>query len=90
MAGIASYTDAGGATQTTSTNEHVRNTSPIKINEYRIGSTGNGSNSFIELYNAGSSTVDLSGWKTFPCQISRAAWERGRSQRLPVAKIARP
>jgi hypothetical protein len=48
--------------QSASIAENVRNTSPIKINEFRIGSTGNNSNSFIELYNAGNSNVDLSGW----------------------------
>ena len=44
--------------------ERVRNTSPIKINEFRIGSSTptNGTNSFIELYNAGASPVDISGW----------------------------
>jgi hypothetical protein len=44
--------------------ERVRNTSAIKINEFRIGSStpGNGTNSFIELYNAGAGQVDISGW----------------------------
>ena len=51
-------------TQSASVNEKVRNTSPIKINEFRIGSSTptNGTNSFIELYNAGSGPVDISGW----------------------------
>jgi hypothetical protein len=42
----------------------VRNVSPVKINEFRIsaGSPDNSTNSFIELYNAGASAVDLSGW----------------------------
>ena len=38
--------------------EKVRNVSPVKINEFAI----NGTDSFIELYNAGASDVDLSGW----------------------------
>jgi non-reducing end alpha-L-arabinofuranosidase len=44
--------------------EKVRNVSPIKINEFRVGSgsPGNPTNSFIELYNAGTSQVDLSNW----------------------------
>ena len=45
-----------------STTEKVRNVSPVKINEFRAGSPGNPTNSFIELYNAGSGAVDLSNW----------------------------
>ena len=42
----------------------MRNVSPIKINEFRIsdGSPTNSTNSFIELYNAGASDVDISNW----------------------------
>ncbi|SEF77402.1 Lamin Tail Domain [Bryocella elongata] len=48
----------------TSTFEKVRNVSPIKINEFRVGTGSpiNPTNSFIELYNAGASQVDLSNW----------------------------
>src|SRR4029079_4729352 len=44
--------------------ERVRNTSPIKINEFRIGTSNpaNGTNSFIELYNAGAGPVAIAGW----------------------------
>ena len=44
--------------------EKVRNVSPIKINEFRIsgGSSGNSTDSFIELYNADNSTIDISKW----------------------------
>ncbi len=44
--------------------QKVRNTSPIKINEYRVRSGGpaNATDSFIELYNAGSESVDLTHW----------------------------
>ena len=42
--------------------EKVRNTNPIKINEFRTGTSTNSTNSFIELYNSGDSTVDLSNW----------------------------
>ena len=41
--------------------EKVRNTAPVKINEFRIAGA-NPSDSFIELYNAGDKEVDLSGW----------------------------
>ena len=41
--------------------EKVRNTSPVKINEFRSAGA-NPTDSFIELYNAGDSPVDISGW----------------------------
>jgi hypothetical protein len=42
----------------------VRNALPVKINEFRVasGAPTNATNSFIELINAGSDTVDLSHW----------------------------
>ncbi len=40
----------------------VRNVSPVKINEFRVGAPNNSTNSFIELYNAGSKDVDISNW----------------------------
>ena len=42
----------------------MRNVSPVKINEFRIsaGSATDSTNSFIELYNAGARSVDISGW----------------------------
>ncbi len=57
----ASYT-ANGRKMSDMTAEKVRNVSPVKINEFRAGSPGNSTNSFIELYNAGSKEVDLSNW----------------------------
>ncbi len=53
----ASWT-ANGQTQSETAIEKVRNVSPVKINEFAVNST----DSFIELYNAGDSDVDLSGW----------------------------
>ena len=53
----ASWTTAG-ASQTETGAEKVRNVSPVKINEFAASPT----DSFIELYNAGNSDVDLSGW----------------------------
>ncbi|NMO53803.1 alpha-N-arabinofuranosidase [Actinoplanes sp. TBRC 11911] len=44
------------------TAEKVRNDSPIKINEFRAGTGGNATDSYVELYNAGDRSVDLSGW----------------------------
>jgi non-reducing end alpha-L-arabinofuranosidase len=44
--------------------EKVRNVSPIKINEFRVssGSPDNTTDSFIELYNASESAIDISNW----------------------------
>ncbi len=55
-------TSGGKYSETTA--EKVRNVDPIKINEFRIsaGSPTNSTNSFIELYNAGSASVDISNW----------------------------
>jgi hypothetical protein len=63
LVGSASYT-AGGATQTETTAEKVRNVSPVKINEFAVstGAPADPTNSFIELYNAGAGAVDISNW----------------------------
>jgi len=61
----ASWTNAAsGSRQVETAVEKVRNASPIKINEYRVrsGAPANPTNSFIELYNAGSQSVDISNW----------------------------
>ncbi|MGB8603379.1 MAG: arabinofuranosidase catalytic domain-containing protein, partial [Rhizomicrobium sp.] len=43
--------------------EKVRNTSPIKINEFRVSDgSSNATNGYIELYNASNKTADISGW----------------------------
>ena len=51
-----------GATQTETAVEKVRNVSPVRINEFRISSPGNATDSFIELYNSGAAPVDLTNW----------------------------
>jgi sRNA-binding protein len=48
--------------QSASSRENVRDTSPIKINEFRTGTSGNSANGFIELYNASSSPVNIGNW----------------------------
>ncbi len=61
----ASWTNqSSGAKQSETTAEKVRNASPVKINEFRIsaGPPANSTDSFIELYNAGSRDVDISNW----------------------------
>jgi hypothetical protein len=65
LVGNVSWTDStSGRTRSETTREKVRNVGPIRINEFRVsaGAPGNTTNSFIELYNAGTSEVDLSNW----------------------------
>jgi non-reducing end alpha-L-arabinofuranosidase len=70
IAGNASWTNSSsGRKQTETVVAKVRNASPVKINEFRVtsggaasGPSGNPTNSFIELYNAGSEGVDISNW----------------------------
>jgi len=73
LVGNASWTSADGK-QLATTAEKVRNVSPVKINEFRIagGSPANPSNSFIELFNAGSKDVDLSNWTLTEHQTQQA------------------
>ncbi len=65
LVGKAAWTDqTSGVKRSETVAEKVRNVSPIKINEFRTssGSPVNATNSFIELYNAGPRSVDLSNW----------------------------
>jgi sRNA-binding protein len=63
LVAVASWTNpTGGGRQSATTAEKVRNVSPIKINEFRVGTTADPTNAFIELYNSGDRTVDLSRW----------------------------
>src|SRR5207237_2928401 len=63
LIGNASWANPGqGGRQSATAAEKVRNVSPIKINEFRVGTSTNPTNAFIELYNSGDSTVDLSNW----------------------------
>jgi hypothetical protein len=65
LVGRVSWKDpTDGRTVSETTAEKVRNGSPITINEFRVnaGSPENVTDSFIELYNAGTSAVDLSNW----------------------------
>jgi hypothetical protein len=65
LVGNARWTNATTSKKQTETMaEKVRNGSPVRINEFRIssGPPTNASDSFIELYNAGSDSVDLSNW----------------------------
>jgi hypothetical protein len=65
LVGKASWTNSkNGQTQSGTAVEKVRNVNLIKINEFRIsdGSPDNSTDSFIELYNAGDSEIDISNW----------------------------
>ena len=64
LVGSVSWTNSGRTRRRTETiAAKVRNISPIKINEFRIGSgSSNATDSFIELYNPGSASVDISNW----------------------------
>jgi hypothetical protein len=65
IVGTAQWTNqTSGGKQSETMAEKVRNVSPVKINEFRVsdGSVANSTNSFIELYNAGGTSVDISNW----------------------------
>ena len=64
LVGNASWRSAAaGSKQSATIAEQVRSVSPVKINEFRVSSSpANTTNSFIELYNAGASEVDISNW----------------------------
>jgi len=63
LVGNATWTNQEtGAKQSETTAEKVRNVSPVKINEFRISTPADATDSFIELYNAGSRSLDLSNW----------------------------
>jgi hypothetical protein len=75
LTGNVSWTNpANGRKQSETTAEKVRNVRPVKINEFRIsdGSTTNSTNSFIELYNASSRPIDISGWSLTEHQTQQA------------------
>lgn len=67
--------------------EKVRNVSPIKIIEFRVGSEANMTDSFIELYKAGNSEMDISNWMLtqHPTQLPSFC-----SQRIPAGTILGP
>lgn len=64
IVGNATWTNsANGKTSSEAIAEKVRNVSPIKINEFRVSDgSANQTNTFIELYNAGTKEVDISNW----------------------------
>src|SRR6185503_19103510 len=64
LLGVAFWNISDSKERTETTSQKVRNVSPVRINEFAVssGSPANQTNSFIELYNAGSNEVDISNW----------------------------
>jgi non-reducing end alpha-L-arabinofuranosidase len=63
LTGKAEWTSpAASGKQLETTATRVRNVHPIKINEVRFNTSTNATNQFIELYNAGTGSIDLSNW----------------------------
>jgi non-reducing end alpha-L-arabinofuranosidase len=84
LVGNASWTNTmSGAKQSETAVEKVRNILPIKINEFSTGST----NSFIELYNAGASEVDLFNWTLTERPTQQAIFS---TVKIPVATKLAP
>ena len=70
----------GSAKRSETAAEKVRNVSAVKINEFQIasGAPANATNSFIELYNVGTSTVDISNWMLTEHAIQQAIFSAVR------------
>ena len=62
LTGNATWNSQGAGSQSVTASEPVRSTDPIRINEFRVATTGDSTNNFIELYNSGNTTVNLSDW----------------------------
>jgi hypothetical protein len=63
LTGNATWTGSDNQPKTETTYEKVRSVSPVKINEFRVSDgSENSTNSFVELYNAGKTAVDISNW----------------------------
>jgi hypothetical protein len=60
----ARWSNPAGRQFSTTAVEKVRNAAPVRINEFRIssGPPENATDSFIELYNAGARSADISNW----------------------------
>ena len=87
--------DPAGAKHSETTAEKVRNAQPHQ-DRFRdsAGSPGNLTDSFIELYNAGAGSVDISNWTLtqHPAQlpvfsaVKIPSWDQARSSRLLPAR----
>jgi len=75
----ARWTDKAGVKHVETAAEKVRNVSPVRINEFQVGSgaPANATNAFIELYNAarsGAAPVDISNWTLTEHPTQQAAF----------------
>lgn len=68
----AAWKNAAGIRQSETAAEKIRNSAPVRINEFRTGGPGNATNAFIELYNAGSRPADISHWTLTQHQAQQA------------------
>lgn len=65
LVGHAAWTNpTSGRKRVETSVQKIRNARPVRINEFRVnsGAPDNPTDSFIELYNAGSQSVELSNW----------------------------
>ncbi|MBO6044570.1 MAG: lamin tail domain-containing protein [Bacteroidales bacterium] len=62
LSAVASWTAADGSRISEKAVQKVRNVDPVKVNEFGIASSASSTDNFIELYNAGEKSVDISGW----------------------------
>jgi len=86
LTGKASWR-ANGRTRSETAVEKVRNASPIRINEFRIGDAADPTNAFIELYNAGSAAVDVSGWALTQHQAQQPVFS---DIKIPAGTLLQP
>lgn len=75
LTGGAEWKEESGGIMFDTATARVRNAHPVKINEVRFGVSSNLTDQFIELYNASTSTVDLSRWKLVSTQSQWAPVE---------------
>jgi hypothetical protein len=76
-----------GEAQVETTAQRVRGAPPVKINEVRLSAAGNATDQFIELYNAGDSPVDLSGWTLVG---TRSEWAPLKLAAIPAGTSLAP
>ncbi|GAA5200496.1 hypothetical protein GCM10023322_78510 [Rugosimonospora acidiphila] len=63
LVGNATWVIQGtGQRHAVTTTERVRDTAPVKLNEFRTGTGTDSTDQFIELYNAGPTAADISNW----------------------------
>ncbi len=62
LTGTVEWAGPGSGRHVDTAAEKVRNVNPIKINELRSGTSTNATNGYIELFNAGTSKIDISRW----------------------------